>query len=104
MVRQVAIDRLSRFFNAAEVAPYVQRVNGGGDVPVQHHPGGTVGGRVGVRTYPDDVCISMKEGAFFWTGGLFPLTPLEFDMFLHSKFNINLKSGCYRVPGTVGTE
>lgn len=77
----MAIDRLSKFFNAAEVAPYVQRVNGGG-VLVQHPPGeeagtegysSTVSGGVGGRTYPDDVCISMKEGAFFWTGEPFPL-------------------------------
>lgn len=89
-IHQVAIDRLSKFFNAAEVAPYVQRVNEG-DVLVQHHPGGAVSGRVRGRTYPDDVCISMKEGAFFWTGELFPLTPLKLDRFLHTKFNIKLK-------------
>lgn len=51
--------RLSKFLNAEEVVPYVQRQNG--------VPAGQVGGGGG-KVYPEDVCVSMRECAFFWTG------------------------------------
>ncbi|CAM9778905.1 unnamed protein product, partial [Ectocarpus fasciculatus] len=55
---KVSVGRLSQFLNTEEVVPYVQRQNG---VPAGAEGGG--GGKV----YPEDVCVSMKECAFFWT-------------------------------------
>ncbi|CAM9789450.1 unnamed protein product [Ectocarpus sp. 4 AP-2014] len=55
---KVSVGRLSQFLNTEEVVPYVQRQNG---VPAGAEGGG--GGNV----YPEDVCVSMKECAFFWT-------------------------------------
>lgn len=51
--------RLSKFLNAEEVVPYVQRQNG--------VPAGAMSGDGG-KVYPEDVCVSMKDCAFFWTG------------------------------------
>lgn len=58
---QVSVGRLTKFLNAEEVVPYVQRQNG--------VPAGAVGGGGG-KVYPEDVCVSMKDCAFFWTGEL----------------------------------
>eukprot|EP00904_Undaria_pinnatifida_P009922 jgi/Undpi1/605/HiC_scaffold_10.g04069.m1 len=57
---KVSIVRLSKFLNAEEVTPYVQRANG---VSAGDNGGGGGGGGL---VYPEDVCISMKQGAFFW--------------------------------------
>ncbi|CAB1113175.1 ABC [Ectocarpus sp. CCAP 1310/34] len=56
---KVSVGRLSQFLNTEEVVPYVQRQNG--------VPAGAEGG-VGGKIYPEDVCVSMKECVFYWTG------------------------------------
>lgn len=65
---QVSIVRLSKFLNAEEVTPYVQRANG---VSAGDNGGGGGGGGL---VYPEDVCISMKQGAFFWNGKSFAVS------------------------------
>lgn len=70
---QVSIERLSKFLNAEEVAPYVQRINGVA-------PGSVSG--AGGRIYPDDICIKIQDGTFFWTGKMHTLMKLWSHVFL----------------------
>ncbi|KAG5182090.1 hypothetical protein JKP88DRAFT_349004 [Tribonema minus] len=46
---KVSVDRLTRFLSEEEVLPYVQRAN---KAPI---------------AYPEDVAVSVKSGAFYWT-------------------------------------
>lgn len=66
--------RLTKFLNAEEVVPYVQRQNG--------VPAGAIGGGGG-KVYPEDVCVSMKDCAFFWTGELLLLLLLLQGRWVH---------------------